>query len=108
MLQTRDIEGLDPYILPVVEILRKHGVETYESCQGGSGHTYLEPGVRFHSGFGFGEAMRTLGIALIHGMPVNELRLSFPVLLGIPQAPVWELVLDADKLHNWLAASRSD
>ena len=40
---------LDPEIEDIVKILREHGVETYESCQGGPGHSYPRPAVRFHS-----------------------------------------------------------
>ena len=38
---------LDPLIRPVVELLNAHGFKTYESCQGGEGHCYQEPTVRF-------------------------------------------------------------
>lgn len=40
-------EGLDPLIAPVVQILNEHGFKTFESCQGGEGHCYPEPTVRF-------------------------------------------------------------
>jgi hypothetical protein len=30
-----------------VEILNTHGFKTFESCQGGEGHCYAEPTVRF-------------------------------------------------------------
>jgi len=43
----QDIEGLDILISPVVDILNKHGFVTFESCQGGQGHCYSEPTVRF-------------------------------------------------------------
>lgn len=39
--------GIDPGILPAVEILNTHGFKTFESCQGGKGHCYAEPTVRF-------------------------------------------------------------
>ena len=38
---------IDAGILPAVEILNKHGFETFESCQGGEGHSFPEPTVRF-------------------------------------------------------------
>lgn len=43
-----DGEDLDPGILPLVIVLRDAGMETYESCQGGEGHAYPEPTIRFH------------------------------------------------------------
>jgi hypothetical protein len=41
------IKGLDKGIRPAVEILQKGGFETTESCEGGDGHCYSEPTVRF-------------------------------------------------------------
>lgn len=40
-------EYVDTEIRPVVKILNQHGFETFESCQGGDGHCYNEPTVRF-------------------------------------------------------------
>lgn len=40
-------EFIDPLILPAVEVLNTHGFKTYESCQGGEGHCFPEPTVRF-------------------------------------------------------------
>lgn len=49
-INVEEIEGLDEGIRPAVEILSKHGFITYESCQGGKGHTYPEATVRFYGG----------------------------------------------------------
>jgi len=38
---------IDAGILPAVEILNEQGFETFESCQGGEGHCYEDPTVRF-------------------------------------------------------------
>jgi len=39
-LPSRPIPGkLDTGIRKAVEILRKHGIETFESCEGGLGHS---------------------------------------------------------------------
>lgn len=43
-----DIEHLDPGIAPAVEILNNHGFKTFESCQGGEGHIFPRPTVRFY------------------------------------------------------------
>lgn len=40
-------EGVDPLILPAVKLLNEHGFQTFESCQGGEGHCYDVPTVRF-------------------------------------------------------------
>lgn len=39
-------EPLDPGISPVVELLRQAGVNTFSSCQGGTGHTFPVPTIR--------------------------------------------------------------
>lgn len=57
-----DIEGLDPGIFLVVRILREHGIETFESCEGGKGHVFYVPTVRF--GGGHAEGPKAGGVAL--------------------------------------------
>lgn len=46
--------ALDPAIRDAVRILADAGIETFESCQGGEGHAYPEPTVRFHGERGEG------------------------------------------------------
>lgn len=38
---------LDPGIAEAVKILNRFGIETFESCQGGKGHSYPEPTFAF-------------------------------------------------------------
>jgi hypothetical protein len=45
--RVRWLPELDPGIAPYVDALRAEGVETFESCEGGDGHAYPEPTVRF-------------------------------------------------------------
>ena len=83
------MDGLDAGIARYVEVLREAGVETFESCQGGAGHAYTEPVVRF---FGDrGEGLRALGVALTHGFPVSDLRRFWQITDGEPSGPYWEL-----------------
>ena len=42
-----EISDIDEGIRPAVEILRKHGFETFESCESGKEHCFPEPTVRF-------------------------------------------------------------
>ena len=45
------IDGiLDPGIAQFVKTLQEHGIETYESCEGGKGHSFPEPTIRFSGG----------------------------------------------------------
>jgi len=81
---------LDAGIARAVHILRAAGVETFESCQGGSGHSYPKPTVRFHGNVGAG--YHALGIALIHALPVSELRRTWSIEDKCPTGPYWELV----------------
>jgi len=80
---------LDPGIAAMVEALRCAGVETYESCEGGAGHAYPEPAVRFHGDQA--EGLRALSVALAAGLPVRELRRVWMVLQQEPTGPWWEL-----------------
>lgn len=80
---------LDPGIRPAVELLVKAGVETFESCEGGPGHAYPEPTVRFHGGRYAG--FRAFSVAMDHGLPVAELRRVWPICDGEPTGPWWEM-----------------
>lgn len=82
-------DDLDPGVRVYVEALREAGIETYESCEGGEGHTYSEPGVRFHGQRD--EGFRALAVALQHGLPVRALHRCWHVEDGEPVGPHWEL-----------------
>lgn len=82
---------LDPGIAPAVAVLQQAGVETFESCEGGEGHAFLEPTVRFHGGRY--EGLRALAAALQAGLPVRALRRVYDVHDGEPTGPVWEMIL---------------
>lgn len=90
MSETSYDPPLDEQIAPFVAALVARGVATYESCQGGPGHAYREPTVRFH-GY-FGEGMRALSEAMAAGLPVATLRRVWEVIDGEPTGPYWEMV----------------
>ena len=79
----------DSGIAEAVEALRSSGVETFESCQGGPGHAYPEPTVRFHGDKA--EGLRALAVALHAGLAVTCLRRVWPVNDSEPTGPYWEL-----------------
>jgi len=81
---------LDKGIERYVEILASAGIETYESCEGGQGHPYPEPTIRFHGGHG--EGFRALAIALQNNLPVYELRRTWNIQDLQPVGPTWEIV----------------
>lgn len=80
---------LDEGIREVVQTLAAGGVETFESCQGGPGHAYPEPTVRFHGDRA--EGFRAYAVALRAGLPVVALRRVWPALDGELTGPWWEL-----------------
>lgn len=84
-----ELNGLDPEIAPYVQVLRREGVETFESCQGGPGHAMPEPTVRFHGQQSDG--LRAVAVALENGFPVLDLRRTWPVIDGELTGPIWEL-----------------
>ncbi len=81
---------LDPGIARAVGVLMNAGIETFESCEGGAGHAYAEPTVRFAGERA--EGFRALTAALEHGLRVTDLRRVWPVVDGEPTGPWWELV----------------
>lgn len=86
---------LDPGIADAVMLLRHGGVETYESCQGGPGHSYPEPTVAFHGGPAVGP--HALSVAMTYGLPVSELRRVWRMESGEPTGPSWQLVFSTPR-----------
>lgn len=87
------LNHLDPGISKEVMTLREWKVETFESCQGGKGHAFLEPTVRFHGNRA--EGMRAYAAALQSGLIPSELRRVWTVLDGELTGPCWELTFVA-------------
>ena len=81
---------LDAGIKRAVLIFRKAGVETFESCEGGEGHAYLEPTIAFHGARS--EGFRALAIAMENNLPVATIRRAWPIIDGEPEFPRWEIV----------------
>ena len=68
-----DLEyGIDPGIAEQVATLRSEGIETFESCEGGTGHAFPEPTVRFHGNQA--EGLRALAVVQAYGARVSALR----------------------------------
>ncbi len=80
---------LDKGIEKAVNILHNAGIETYESCEGGKGHSYAEPSIRFHGERS--EGFRALAIALESALPVKKLSRIWTIEDGEPVGPKWEL-----------------
>jgi hypothetical protein len=63
---------LDAGIAPCVDGLDAKGIEAFESCEGGEGHAFLEPTVRFYGERS--EGFRALAAAIERELAVAELR----------------------------------
>lgn len=88
---------LDPGIRRAVLILRRGGVETYESCDGGDGHAFQEPTIRFYGTVWAG--YHAFSVAMEHGLPVLHLRLCYGVVDGHLQGPNWEMTFRPEVLE---------
>lgn len=84
-------ESLDNGIRETVRILAEAGIETFESCQGGDGHAYAEPTVRFYGERS--EGFRALVVALERNLNIRSLRRIWPVNDEEPTGPWWEIVV---------------
>jgi hypothetical protein len=82
-------DEIDKGILDTVKLLRENGVETYESCEGGAGHSYFEPTIRFHGERA--EGFRALSVAMTHGLSVMELKRVWVMNDGEPTGAWWEM-----------------
>ena len=81
---------LDAGIRRYVLVLRSGGVETFESCEGGEGHAFPEPTIRFAGDTAAG--FKAFGVAKDFGLPVYKLRLSYSIQDGMLIGPWWEMV----------------
>jgi hypothetical protein len=80
---------LDHGIATAVKLLVDAGVETFESCQGGEGHAYPLPTIRFHGPPA--EGFRAYAVAITHGLPVRTLARIWRVDYGELTGPWWEM-----------------
>ena len=80
---------LDKGVGHYVNTLRRGGIETFESCQGGPGHCYSECTVRFHGHRG--EGFKALSIAMTYDFPVSDLIRIWPIVDGEPTGPWWQM-----------------
>ena len=85
-----DIETApDEGIADAVTVLREVGIATYESCEGGRGHSFPEPTVRFRGDHA--EALRAVAACLDHELGVQSLRRVWWVTHGELEGPWWEV-----------------
>jgi hypothetical protein len=90
MLTAEQMDSLDEGICGIVKILDAAGVETFESCQGGPGHSMPEPTVRFHGTIAAG--WRALGVCFDNGLSVLSIGQYWDVNENQPSGPYWQIV----------------
>jgi hypothetical protein len=82
---------LDLGIRPIVALLRAHHIETVESCEGGTGHCFPVPTVRFSGDRTIG--FRAFALATEHGYAIADLKRCWSIVDGEPVGPEWEMTL---------------
>lgn len=87
--KAKDRHPIDKGIAREVRVLWENGVETFESCQGGRGHPFTEPTVRFHGDQS--EGLRALAVAIQNGLGVTTLRRYYNIICGEAIGPYWEM-----------------
>ena len=78
---------MDPGIRKAVLILRRGGIETFESCEGGPGHAFDQPTIKFN-----GDSWACFAVAMEHGLPVQRIQRAYGVVEGQLEGPWWEIV----------------
>lgn len=81
---------LDPKIEYMVRTFQEAGIETYESCQGGVGHAFHHPTIRF-SGV-YGDGWKAVQVALVHGFRIRQLNRFWTCIENEMTGPEWEIV----------------
>ncbi len=105
MITPVEVADLDSGIADAVGILKEAGVETFESCEGGEGHAYPMPTVRFHGDNS--EGFRALAAAMRVQLSVAELRRVWVMQDGEPNGPWWELTFAPTKEPMRLLTDRA-
>jgi hypothetical protein len=95
---------LDEGIREIVVMLIANGVETFESCEGGEGHSFPEATVRFEGTDS--EGLRAASVALENGLPVRRLRRVWGIQDNVLHGPWWEMTFRSPKDSHRRARAR--
>lgn len=89
------VTGCDPGIAGWVNLLRFHGIETVQSCEGGEGHSYREPTIDFLGDPHEGHYVVSLALRVGTFDRLRPWRLSrtWHLSTGEPDELIWQLVL---------------
>jgi hypothetical protein len=82
--------GPDRGISSAVRRLSDEGIETFESCEGGAGHAFAEPTIRFRGTPAAG--WKAVEVCINYGLPVDSLRRVWSFSYqNEPTGPCWEI-----------------
>lgn len=95
-----ELQGYDPHkdqrlesgIKDAVIALINNGIVTYESCQGGDGHLYKEPTIRFNGNRT--EGMKAYHILTSNGFNVVSISRIWVNMDGELTGPNWEIIME--------------
>ena len=91
--------NLDPLISPIVRVFYEEGAETYESCQGGPGHPFPCPTIRFFGGVS--EGLRLVSIALAYDLNPTGLSRIYDIVDKELVGPRWEMTFHIPGHEDW-------
>ena len=92
-------DKVDEGIKPILKVLYEEGIETFESCQGGTGHAFPFPTVKFSGGIS--EGYRAFAIALQYDLRPLFLRRAYYILNKELVGPEWEMTFVIPGLPDW-------
>lgn len=96
LFATKDIPNIDSGILHLVDFLRHNKVETFESCEGGEGHIFEVPTIRF--GGTKAEGLRVISLAMQFDLGADELRRYWNLIDGELTGPEWEITFKSSEI----------
>lgn len=86
-----EYRALDPGIRFAVRVLHASGFETCQSCQGGKGHSYLEPTVEMIATSDDADGFGAVAALQSYGLPVAAVAIVWPVRHGLPYEKNWRI-----------------
>ena len=87
------LRAVDSGIRRFMRLMLAGDFETYESCEGGEGHSFVDPTIRFHGNRG--EGFRAFAWLMAHGVEPESLRRFWQIEDGEPTGPKWEITFRA-------------
>jgi hypothetical protein len=96
---------LDPGVADIMAWFKDLDVYTFQSCEGGDGHTRRESTVWFEGGQA--EGLRVMAAALREGLPVASLRRVWDAIDGEVVGPWWEMTFYRQWTRNGSVPERT-